>query len=154
MCVREKQKATTVLARMRFRSRRPAQVYPSRHDSCIVKALSRTHRHSVTAPRLHTPSYRHTNVKLAGINPHTFPWHSNLLRCTCTHLVSKANIISHRTQEPDHSLPHKTHKPKHHALGLCIGKNLVIRYRGCNTIYCDTLQYCKQGDILGYFLFY
>ncbi len=42
-------------------------------------------------------------------------------------------------------------------LGLCIGKNLAIRYvsryRGCDTIYCDTLRYCKQGDILGYFLF-
>ncbi len=24
---------------------------------------------------------------------------------------------------------------------------------GCDTIYCDTLQYCKQADILGYFLF-
>ena len=40
-------------------------------------------------------------------------------------------------------------------LGLCIGRNLAIRYvswyRGYDSIYCDILRYCKQGDILLFF---
>ncbi len=30
-----------------------------------------------------------------------------------------------------------------------IGKNLVIRYRGCETICCDTLRYCNQDNTAG-----
>lgn len=33
-------------------------------------------------------------------------------------------------------------------LGLCLGKNLEIRYRVYNSIHCDVLWYCKQADIL------
>ncbi len=43
----------------------------------------------------------------------------------------------------------------HCRLGLCVGKNVVIQYisqyKGYNMIYCDILQYCKQGDTLLFF---
>ncbi len=34
-------------------------------------------------------------------------------------------------------------------LGMCIGKNLVIRYRGCDTIYCNTVCKLIYWVILG-----